>query len=130
MFGFQQLRDKIQCTTSLLNFSISQCEISATATNIKEFNKVLDDAEMLLKEMRNHINELMFLSKLQRLSVGSKLVNSNIRNSWFLMRNETIVETDFAIEQHIIDALKAKYKFIPTDSNNHFIMYELINKTI
>jgi hypothetical protein len=130
MTTFSQLRDNLHSTYSLLNYTISKCEIFASDNNIKEFNHIVDDTEMLLKNVQQHINELKFLSKLQRLTAGSKLVKSNITNSWFLMKTETIVETDFAISKDLIDALVAKYKFIFTGDRNQFFMYELINKTI
>jgi hypothetical protein len=128
MTAFKSLREKVYGTSALLNYTISQCEISANDKNINDFNQAIENTEMLLNEVRRHVNELNFLGKLQNIKAGSKLVQSLVTKKWFLMRNETIVETDFAIPDELIDNLKAKYKFIPTAGSNHFFMYELIKK--
>jgi hypothetical protein len=120
MNTFYQLREKVTNTSGLLNYTISKCEISASENNFKEFNNAIDNAEMLINDLRRHIGELHFLNKLHRITVGSVVVKSTISNNWYLMRKPKIVETDFAIGQEIIDVLKAKYKFSFIDGGNHF----------
>jgi hypothetical protein len=125
MTQYQELREKVEGTSALINYTISKCEISASESNYKEFNQAVDDTEMLMNEVRKHINELQFLSKLQRLAQGSIIINSSITKRWYLMKTEKYVNTDFDIPQYIINAIEAKYKLQLVEASNNFLKYEL-----
>lgn len=128
MTTYSELRAKVNNTAGLLAYTISKVEISASEMNYKKFTDAVQASELLLQDVRSHINELKFLSELQSLKHGSFILKSKVTNGYCLLNSDGTANVDYMIVAEIITDLMKRYKFLKLGENDHFIKYELIRK--